>query len=140
MKSNTSILISLTIFFFSCITDDTITYSITDDTTEMSSIDHVNDPNFTGTACGVRAITDLALNEEIQYEYITNISVPMKTWTVKSGDIQIISGSNSSIVTIILGENFTVGVLHVKGYSELNTEHDSTSMLICGFPITITKN
>ena len=77
----------------------------------------VFDPYFTGTACCIERITPLSLQDTIRYWYSTNLDDPSFEWEVISGEIEIIAGQNSAIVTILLKEGFDGGVIRGLGTS-----------------------
>ncbi len=85
---------------------------ILQDTADASCADSkANDPNFDGTACCIQRNSELSTSAPIVYEYFTNIVNPDITWEVVSGDIEIVSGANSSTVSVRLGSSFTSGEL-----------------------------
>ena len=119
---------------FSCSDDSEL--HLEDNATETCSNTKVFDSNFTGTACCSQRNSELKISEPIQYEYFTNLADPDIEWNVNSGDIEIISGVNSNIVTIKLKDTFTEGEIYVLG---TGTSGDDNG-LVCGHPINITKN
>lgn len=85
------------------------------DTSDNCNETEVFDPNYTGTACCIQRNSELSLSDNIEYQYFTNLSNPTVEWQVNSGDIEIISGKNSNIVTIALGDSFTSGSILAIG-------------------------
>ena len=73
------------------------------------------------------------LNENIEYEYSTNLSDANVTWKVLRGDIEIVAGVDSKKVIIRLGENFEEGIIQADGIS------NDGDLLECGDTVLITK-
>jgi hypothetical protein len=92
------------------------TVPLADDTCDCSESEVFN-PTFTGTACCIERITVLSLEEPIRYWYATNLDNPSVHWEVLSGEIEIIAGQESSIVTIKLGDGFDGGMIRGLGTS-----------------------
>jgi len=96
------------------------------------------DPNYTGTICGFKRNSELELNTLIEYEYLTNLSNITIFWSVLSGDVEIISGQNSNILTIKLGENFKSAEIEAMGTSNVTSDGIQFDLL-CSDRIVISK-
>jgi hypothetical protein len=131
---NFSPIIILIILFISCSENNPISINLEDNVSESCEINdpRLTDPNFQGTICCFQRNSVLGLNTPVEYEYLTNLESVSVLWQVESGNIEIISGQNSNIVTIILGENFNDGVIRVIG--------TSSNGLRCSELVEITKN
>ena len=72
--------------------------------------------NYLGTACCMTGFAEAKPGETLQYEYHSNMidPVPIIEWVV-SGDITIVSGEDSPIVTVKFGDNFTEGTIIAYG-------------------------
>ncbi|SHJ51206.1 hypothetical protein SAMN04488028_101353 [Reichenbachiella agariperforans] len=134
MKNFRIVLFFIGALTFSCSDSDDNTVSLEDDAPDTCANTEVYDPNFTGTACCIQRNSDLSIGEIIEYEYFTNLTDPSIDWEVISGDIEIVSGSSSSVVTIRLGDSFTEGVINAQGISSEN------AALACGESVTIMRN
>ncbi len=108
--------------------------NLEDSVTGICNDTRLTDSNFDGTICCTQRNSDLSFSSTIEYEYFTNLSNPKVSWQVNTGDIEILSGENSNVVSIRLGEGFTEGELYVLGSSGDN------SILMCGHPILISRN
>ncbi len=90
----------------------------------------VFDPQFDGTACCIQRIGELSLTEPIQYRYFTNLESPSVEWEVYSGEIEIISGQDTSIVFIRLKDGFDGGEIRGLGTSSPLGLQCSTKVII----------
>lgn len=91
-----------------------------DDALESCAETEVNDPDFRGTACCIQRNTALDASAEIVYEYSTNLPNVQTAWEVISGDIEVVSGGDTSTVTIRLGASFTEGQITALGTGSIN--------------------
>ena len=110
---------------------------LTDDSSETCANSAVFDPDFTGTACCTQRNSELTIGDTIEYEYFTNLIHTNVSWEVHSGDMEIISGSNASVVKVRLGDSFTQGEIRVLGKG-ICVESDDVDCA-CGHPIKITS-
>lgn len=119
MKNFKPIIILMILLFTSCSENEPITINLEDNVSGSCEINdpRLTDPNFEGTICCFQRNSVLSINTPVVYEYLTNLTIASVFWQVESGDIEIISGQNSNIVTIVLGENFNDGVIRVLGTS-----------------------
>ena len=90
----------------------------------------VFDPLFDGTACCIQRIGELSLTEPIQYRYFTNLESPSVEWEVFSGEIEIVSGQDASIVFIRLKDGFEGGEIRGLGTSSPLGLQCSTKVII----------
>lgn len=122
------------IVFNACSNDDSESehsFDLKDNTEICISDPRITDPNYEGTICCLYRVDDLALNSPIDYLYITNLTNATATWSVFSGNIEIISGVNDTRVTIKLKDGFTEGELIALGTTE--------GGLNCAVSVIITK-
>ena len=118
-----------------CTTNETDSI-ILQDTADLSCADSkANDPDFDGTACCIQRNSELSASAPIVYEYFTNLPNPDVSWEVVSGDIEIVSGANSSTVTIRLGSSFTGG--EISGGA---TSDDNGFDLVCRDVVVISAD
>jgi hypothetical protein len=135
MKNLKLLIILIGISFISCSENDSTSITLEDNVPGGScEVDdpRLTDPNYEGTICCFQRNSALSLNTPVIYEYLTNLSDPSVTWQIESGDIQIVSGQDSKIITINLGENFEGGIIKVLG--------TSTDGLACSEAVVITTN
>lgn len=67
--------------------------------------------NYSGTICCVTGSELANPGENLTYQYNSNIISSVFTWEIVSGSITIISGQNTSVVTLEFGNDFTTGVV-----------------------------
>ena len=133
--NKTLIIVIFSLVTLSCSNDDDNGINLKDDSKNCGSTS-VFDPTFTGTACCIQRNSELNLNGYIEYEYFTNLADPNIEWQVSSGDIEIVSGKNSKVVTIEFGDSFTGGVIFALGTGTTGEDVN----LRCSESVTITTN
>ncbi|MDY0779931.1 hypothetical protein [Tenacibaculum sp. IB213877] len=123
MKKINLILAFFLILLLSCSeNNDSQKFNLTDDTTGICDDPRLNDPE-DGTICCIQRNSQLSIDSTVEYEYKTNIPNPSIKWTVVSGDINIVSDTNSNILVIEFGNNFNKGEINCVGESsEICTE------------------
>jgi len=116
MKNQTIylLLFVLITFTISCSNDDDeSTDDSNNETSELVCGEDIS--NYSGTICCVTG-SELASPEEIlSFEYNSNIINPVFTWEIISGSISIVSGQNTSKITLEFGSDFTTGEILGKG-------------------------
>ncbi|CAM1355023.1 MULTISPECIES: hypothetical protein [Tenacibaculum] len=119
MKNIKSVILLVTVLFFSCNENDSPTISLKDNTFGLclENEPKLTDLNFTGTVCCFQRNSTLNIGTPIVYEYVTNLSDPIVKWEIISGDIEFLSGIDNNKVTIQLGNNFKNGKIKVRGVS-----------------------
>jgi len=123
MKKNNSIylkFIALTILLISSIvacTSENSNDEINIDKREKIECDLVYVITYPGTACCITGFAEAVPGETLEYEYHSNMIDPTPTieWSIISGDITIVSGGDSSKVTVKFGDNFTEGAIRAFG-------------------------
>ena len=75
--------------------------------------------NYPGTACCITGFAEAKPGETLEYEYHSNMIDPVAIveWSIISGDITIVSGEDSSKITVKFGDNFTEGIIRAYGDS-----------------------
>lgn len=131
MKNIKSVILLVTVLFFSCNENDSPTINLKDNVPGLclDNDPRLTDPNFTGTICCFQRNTTLNINTPIVYEYLTNLSDPIVKWEIISGDIEFLSGIDSNKVTIQLGDNFKNGKIKVRGVSSDGLTCDEIIMI-----------
>jgi|TARA_B110000967_G_scaffold174820_1_gene187198 hypothetical protein len=71
--------------------------------------------NYSGTICCITGSELVNPGESLSFEYNSNIVNPVFAWEVISGSISIVSGQNTSTVTLEFGKDFTTGEILGKG-------------------------
>lgn len=135
MKKFKSIILLITLIIMSCTESNSITIILEDNTVNSTDYPNLTNPNYTGTICCIQRNSELNIDSLVEYEYFTNLSNPSVTWSVDTGDIEIVSGQNTNKATIKFGKNFQGGRIRITGTSG-STPND----LICGESILITAS
>ena len=105
----------LTILLFSCSSnDDETNIVIKDDAFRACDDLSVYDPNYEFTNCCVHRVSELGIDKLVEYEYSINLEDPEYYWDVVSGEIEIVSGKKSKIVTIAFKDGFEGAILRGK--------------------------
>ena len=99
----------------SCSKDD----NSTDNERKMLECNVDDVTNSSGDVCCIKGFAEIIPGETLVYEYVNNIQNPDIQWNIVSGDIAIISGDESSKVTLNFGEFFTVGEIEVSGKNQI---------------------
>jgi len=82
------------------------------------------------TICCINGSDVASPGETLTFEYNSNVADPVFNWVVNSGAITIVSGQNTSAVTVLIGSDFTTGEIQC----------DAMGMdLRCGADFTINK-
>jgi len=102
-----SVFITLTI---SCSNDDKSSSENNDESSELVC----GEDSYPGTICCVTGSELASPGEKLSYEYNSNINGPVYDWEIVSGSITIVSGQNTSTITLEFGEDFTTGEIHGK--------------------------
>jgi hypothetical protein len=86
-----------------------------------------------GTACCISGYVVANPGDTANYRYHINHQDAMASWLIIEGDMSILKGKESTTVTVIMGPEFTGGILQAlgSGYKE--------SRLICNDRLEIKK-
>ena len=95
--------------------------------------------DYTGTWCCVSGIIEALPGETLTYSYDINRPDPVITWEVYSGDITLISGTNSRSATFKFGEKFTTGSVLAHGVAWVTEGVTDSVALECAELIEITS-
>jgi hypothetical protein len=89
--------------------------SLTGDTSrflkDFQSCDSIAILTSIGTSCCVSGRTAAAPGDTIEYRYQINQPNPQVHWEILNGEIVIITGQNSDVVKVVVGPNFTGGII-----------------------------
>ena len=127
MKKNKPIYLSLFAFIvfsiglISCSNDNDDNDEQNIDKRELIECDIEFVENYPGTACCITGFAEAKPGETLEYVYHSNmippIPIALVEWSITSGDITIVSGGDTSIVTVKFGDNFTGGEIKAYGYN-----------------------
>lgn len=115
MKNQTIylLLFVLITFTISCSNDDESTDDSNNETSKLVCGEDIS--NYSGTTCCVTGSELASPGESLSFEYNSNIINPVFTWEIISGSISIVSGQNTSTITLEFGSDFTTGEILGKG-------------------------
>lgn len=85
-----------------------------------------------GTACCISGYIVASLGDTATYHYQVNHPDAKVSWVILDGDISILAGKDSLTVTVLIGSNFTGGIIQALG----SGSYDQTR-LVCNDRIKI---